>query len=57
VSSAFHSLFCVSLQLHSPAGEDRLQVVILTATTAANDPQLFPYPLKEGWWVVWMAKS
>jgi len=27
------------------------------ATKAANDPQLLPYPLKEGWWAMAMIKS
>jgi len=37
------------------AEEDSLQVVAPTATKAANDPQFFPYPPKEGWWAVVMA--
>jgi len=28
----------------------------LMAMKAANDPHLFPYPLKEEWWAVVMAK-
>jgi len=39
------------------AGEDLLHVVALTASKAANNPQFFPYPLKEGWRAMGMAKS
>jgi len=28
--------------------------VVPTAIKVVNDPQLFPYPLKEGWWAMMM---
>jgi len=31
--------------------------VALTATKAANDPQLLSHPPKEGWWTMAMVKS
>jgi len=39
--------------------EDCLQVVVLTATKAANDSQIiiFPYPPKKELWVIAMAKK
>jgi len=36
---------------------DHLQVVAPTATKAANYPQIFPYPPKEGWWAVAIVKK
>jgi len=37
--------------------QDRLQVVASTAIKAANDLRFFPYPLKEGWLAMAMAKK
>jgi len=39
------------------AKEDRHHEVEPTAAKAANDPRLLPYPPKEGWWAVAMAKK
>jgi len=39
------------------AGEDHIHVVTLTTIKTANDPQLLPYPPKEEWWAMSMAKS
>jgi len=51
-------LFYLFILLHSfGAEEDCLEVVAPVATKAANDPRLFPYPPKEEWWAMVMAKK